>query len=104
MQHAVGLGDLEQPVEHVFQHGGIAHEQLRDLAGIRFEAGHVLARQVEDAPDIGFFLRRHAEDAGGRLANSSSVTTPSAFAILPASAIIAMVKVTPGSPSRSKRK
>ena len=27
------------------------------------ETGDVLPRQIEDAPDIGFFLRRHDEDA-----------------------------------------
>src|SRR5258706_11081274 len=36
--------------------------------------------------------------------NSCSVTTPSARAILPASATTAMVKVTPGSLSRSRKK
>ena len=66
MQHAIGLGDLEQPVQHVFQDGGIAEEQLRDLAGIGFIARHILAREIEDAPHIGFFLRRHARRRAGR--------------------------------------
>jgi len=54
---------LEQAVENVFQHGGIAHEQVCDLPGIMFEPGNVLARQVEDAPDIGLLLGRHPEHA-----------------------------------------
>ncbi len=63
MQHPVGLGDLEQPVENVFQHRRIADEQPRDLAGIDLEAGDILARHVEHAAHIGFLLRRHAEGA-----------------------------------------
>src|SRR6478735_7602248 len=39
-----------------------------------------------------------------KTSNSCSVTTPSARAILPASATTAMVKVTPGSLSRSRKK
>jgi len=39
-----------------------------------------------------------------KMSNSCSDTTPSARAILPASAMMAMVKVTPGSESRSRKK
>ncbi len=64
MQHAIGLGDFEQPVEHVFEDRRIVAEQPRDLLGIGFEAGRVLARQIEDAPDIGLL----ATAARGRCA------------------------------------
>ena len=104
MQHAIGLGDLEQPVENVFQHGGIADEQPRDLAGIMLEAGDVLARQVEDAPDIGFFFRRHAEDAAEDVELlPRSPRRRRAPSCRPAPRC-AMVKVTPGSASRSRKK
>ena len=39
---------------------GLPTNSLRDLAGIGLVARHILARQIEDAPHIGLFLRRHA--------------------------------------------
>ncbi len=61
MEDAVGLGDLEQPVEDVFQQRGIAGEHLGDLAGIGLVAGGVLLRQAEDAVDAGLLAWRDAE-------------------------------------------
>ena len=49
MQHAVRLGDVEQPVDNVFQHLAIFFSRaakLGHLGGIGFKAGDVLLRQV----------------------------------------------------------
>ncbi len=60
---AVGLRDLEQAVENVFEHSRPAAEDARDLSRIDFVSGRVLLRQLEDAPDIGLLGGRYAEYA-----------------------------------------
>ncbi|MNT25237.1 hypothetical protein D3C72_1607470 [compost metagenome] len=59
MHHAVGGGDVEQAVEHMFQRIGTVVEEARDLAGIGVVAGHILLGQVEDPNDLLFMAMRH---------------------------------------------
>ena len=63
MQNAVGRRDLEQAVENVFQHRGIARKDTRDLSGIALVTGCVAAGEIEEAPHMRLLVRRHAEDA-----------------------------------------
>src|SRR5882724_6287324 len=58
----VGLGDMEQAVEQLFQDGGLTPEHARHLPGIGLESKRRIAGLVEDAGDILHLLLRHAED------------------------------------------
>ena len=96
MQQPVGLGDVEQPVEYVFQDAaiGLPVPQSRgDLAGIGFEAGDVRRCEVIEPRDVAR-SRGGTEKICWKALTSSWVTTPSAFAILAESAIIATEKAT----------
>ena len=58
----VGLGDVEQRVEHILQHFAARLEQFGDLPGIGLEARDVLLGEVEDTRDRGQFAIGNVED------------------------------------------
>ena len=60
---AVGAGDVEEPVEHGFQHRRVVGEEARDVARIGVEAGDVLLGEIVDAADVPLLARRDREDA-----------------------------------------
>ena len=60
---AVGAGDVEEPVEHAFEHRRIVGEEARDVARIGVEAGNVLLGEIVDARDVPLLARRDREDA-----------------------------------------
>ncbi len=67
MKNAIGLRDLEEAIHDVFEHARFAGEDARDLFRVDLEARGVLARKIEDAPDIGFLLGRRPEGLLKRL-------------------------------------
>ena len=65
MQHAVGLGDVEQPVEDILQHRAVLAAraaQPRHPLGIGLEAGDVLLGEVVEPRDVARLVGRHRED------------------------------------------
>ena len=59
--HAVGAGDVEQPVEQFLQHRRVVPEHAADLLGVGLEAAGVLARLVEQAADVLELVGRDVE-------------------------------------------
>ena len=60
----VGLGDVEQPVEHVLQHGGVVAEFLRQAPGVAVKAQRGLLGEIEGALQLRLEIGRGAEDLG----------------------------------------
>ena len=67
VHRSVGLGDVEQAVEDVLQHGGIVGEQARDVARVGLEAGDVVLGEIVDAADVLLLAGRDGEDAAERV-------------------------------------
>ncbi len=66
MHGAVGAGDVEETVEHRFEHRRIVGEEAADVARIGLEAGDVALGEVVDAADIPLLaLRDRKEPAEG---------------------------------------
>lgn len=63
VQYTVRLGNFAQPVEDIFQHRRVVAEHACNLASVRFVTCGILSREIEDAPDVGFFGGRDTEYA-----------------------------------------
>ena len=64
MHRAVGLGDFEEAVEQILEHGRFVRQKARHVARVGFKAGNVAFGEIIDAGDIPLFARRNGEDAG----------------------------------------
>ena len=67
MHNAVGLGDMKQGVEQLFENRRPVGEHFCDLFGVGFEPAGILARHVEHATDVFQLFFRHVEDLAERL-------------------------------------
>ena len=100
VNRAVGLGDVEEPVEHVLQQFALAGKLPGDLAGIGFEAVGGLLGEVEQALNplgLGIGTSHDLPERGCLVL----VTTPSALAILADRAMRPVVNTISGSSARS---
>ena len=61
MQRVVGLGDVEQALEHVLEQLAVALEHGGELLGIGLVAGHVLLGEIEHAGDVLHLAVGHLE-------------------------------------------
>ena len=48
MHFGIGLGDVEQTVEHVLEQLAVAPEEFDELLGVGFEVGSVPFGRIED--------------------------------------------------------
>ena len=62
MDFAIGLGDMEQAVQQLFENGRVAGEHARDLPGIGFVSGGGFAGLIEHPGNVLGFLGGHLED------------------------------------------
>jgi hypothetical protein len=63
MHGAIGLGDIEQAIQDVLQHGPVVGQKPGHVARIDLEAGGVPFGEVVDAIDVPLLAGRNREDA-----------------------------------------